>query len=82
MGVVVVCLCVGRVFFFNAVIRQNVASYSSWIRFSCWGRSQCCTGVTGDADLLGGEMENKGPFVGMQGPLERGELKATVLLPT
>lgn len=38
--------------------------------------------MTGDADLLGGETENEGPFVGMQGPLERGEWKSTVILPT
>lgn len=35
--------------------------------------------MTGDADLLGGETENEGPFVGMQGPLERGEWKSFFL---
>lgn len=46
---------------------------------------RCWTGVTGDADLLGSEMENKGPFVGLKGPSERGEPKAndpsTFLIP-
>lgn len=35
----------------------------------------CWTGVSEDADLLGSEMENKRPFVGMKGPSERGEPK-------
>ncbi|KAF4800991.1 Serine/threonine-protein kinase VRK1 [Turdus rufiventris] len=34
----------------------------------------CWTGVTVDMDLLGSEMENKGPFVGMQGPSEKGKM--------
>ena len=38
--------------------------------------ARCWTGVTGDADLLGSEMENKGPSVRMKGPSERGEQKA------
>lgn len=44
----------------------------------------CCTGVTVDVDLLRSGMENKGPFVGMQGPSERGEPKEndpTFLIP-
>lgn len=45
----------------------------------------CWTGVTGDVDLLGSEIENKGPFVGMKGPSETGEPKvngpSTFLIP-
>lgn len=45
----------------------------------------CWTEVAWDADFLGSEMENKGPFMGMKGPQERGEPKlndpSTFLIP-
>lgn len=55
-----------------------MASYGGWIGPLCLGTKpgQCWTGVSEDADLLGSEMENKRPSVGMKRPSGRGEPKA------
>lgn len=68
----------GALSFFNAEIREGeYVQLQELERNFMLGVKPgwCWTGVTMDVDLLRSEMENKGPFVGMQGSSERGEPK-------